>query len=131
MELPSLSIIYLIMTISALLYLAANLYTKLDRQRRTAAREKYREHIDSMVEELFPTSVSTSQAPTVQESDPQYQETKRKMVADIRTYFNQRKINAAIRETEIKTGLPMNSPMFSSGPDTTPLSRLLRPSRGS
>lgn len=79
-------IIYCIMLISALLYLAANLYTKHDRQRRITAREKYQEHIDSMVEELFPPSPQ----------DTQYQEAKRKMIADIRTYFNQRKNDAAI-----------------------------------
>lgn len=107
--------LYGIMFILALLHLAANSYAKRDRQRRPAARGKYKDRIrgylpvDSMVEAAVPAS------------DLQRQEAKRKMVADIRTYFNERKLDEAIREAEIKTGLPMNSPMFSSGPDTTHL----------
>ena len=135
MILAILSIIFIIVLISALLYILGCLVSK----RMISRRKKYQEHIDDLVEELFPPSfypaiptpaVST---PTTYESYPQedtvqYQEAKRKMVADIRKYFNQRKLDAAIRDTEIairdaeiKTGLPMNSPMFSSGPDTAPL----------
>lgn len=62
--------------------------------------KKYQEHIDDLVAELFPTDIPTLQpavdTPTHYDTDPMYQEAKRKMVADIRTYFNQRKINAAI-----------------------------------
>ena len=82
--------------------------------------------VDDLVEELFPPDIPTLQpvipVPTASDTyDPQYREAKRKMVADIRTYFNQRKINAAIREAEIKTGLPMNSTIFSTGPDSSSL----------
>lgn len=112
-----------IMFILALIYIIGCLVAK----RELSTRKKYQDHIAALVEELFPPSIPTAidttlQTPTPNEShDPMYQEAKRKMVADIRTYFNQRKINAAIRDTEIKTGLSMNSPMFSSGPDTAPL----------
>jgi hypothetical protein len=97
-----------IMFILALLYILGCLLEKHMQSRQ----KKYQEHIDDLVEELFPPSIpaaiqdssaidTTVQDKTVQEaavieSDPQYQEAKRKMVADIRTYFNQRKINAAI-----------------------------------
>lgn len=118
-------IICAIVFILALLYFTDTAYTKHDCK-------KYQEPIDDLVEELsLPSSIQTpvitavqtpavnTYMPTPNEShDPQYQEAKRKMVANIRTYFNQRKIDASIRETEIKTGLPMNSPMFSSSPDT-------------
>lgn len=117
-------IIFGIMFILALLYIIGCLVEK----RMISSRKKYQDHIDSMVEELFPPAIQAIPTPAIQESDPQYQEAKRKMVADIRKYFNQRKIDAAIRDTEIairdteiKTGLPMNSPMFRSGPDTAPL----------
>lgn len=131
MELTGLAIIYLIMAISASLYLAASMYLKLERHRQ-AAKRQYREHIDHLAADLFPasppTQTSTHTSPSdVQEATVQYQEAKRKMVANIRTYFNQHKINAAIRdteiairETEIKTGLTLHSPMFSSRPDISP-----------
>ncbi len=108
MILAILLIIFIIVLISALLYILGCLVAK----RMNSRRKKYQDHIDSMVEELFPPSIpaaiqdssaidTTVQDTTVQEaavieSDLQYQEAKRKMVADIRTYFNQRKINAAI-----------------------------------
>jgi hypothetical protein len=145
MILAILLIIFIIVLISALLYILGRLVAK----RMISRRKKYQDHIDSMVEELFSPSIpaaiqdssaidttvqdttvldTTIQEAAVIESDLQRQEAKRKMVADIRKYFNQRKMDSAlreteiaIRETEIKTGLPMNSPMFSSGPDTTPL----------
>lgn len=96
-----------IMFILALLYLLGCLLEKhmLSRQK------KYQDHIDDLVAELFPPSIPSlqlavdtptpyepddPQEDTVQEDTVQYQEAKRKMVADIRTYFNQRKINAAI-----------------------------------
>jgi hypothetical protein len=97
-------IIFAIVFILALLYPLGCLLEKHMQSRQ----KKYQEHIDSMVEELFPPSIpaaiqdSSAIDTTVQEAaviesyDPQYQEAKRKMVADIRTYFNQRKINAAI-----------------------------------
>lgn len=90
-------IIYGIMFILALTYIIGCLVAK----RELSTRKKYQEHIDNLVEELFPPDIPTLQpavdTPTPYESDdPQYQEAKRKMVADIRTYFNQRKINAAI-----------------------------------
>lgn len=92
--------IYGIMFILALIYIIGCLVAKHE----TSTRKKYQEHIDDLVEELFPPDIPTLQpaiqaiqVPTANDSyDPQYQEAKRKMVADIRTYFNQRKINAAI-----------------------------------
>jgi len=133
-----------IIIICAIVFILALLYPIgcLAEKHMLSRQKKYQDHIAALVEELFPPAISTLhpaiQVPTAIESDPQedtvqedtvqYQEAKRKMVADIRKYFNQRKINAAIRDTEIairdaenKTGLPMNSPMFSSGTDTTPL----------
>jgi NADH:ubiquinone oxidoreductase subunit 3 (subunit A) len=91
-------IIFIIVLISALLYIIGCLVAK----RETSTRKKYQEHIDDLVTELFPPSIpavldSSTSTPTPYESyDPRYQEAKRKMIADIRTYFNQRKINAAI-----------------------------------
>ena len=111
-------IICAIMFILALTYIIGCLVAKHE----VSTRKKYQDHIDDLVDELFPPSVpdSTLQpiipVPTPNESDLMYREAKRKMVADIRTYFNQRKINAAIRDAEIKTGLPMGSPIFSTGP---------------
>ena len=89
--------IYGIMFILALIYVIGCLVAK----RELSTRKKYQEHIDDLVEELFPPDIPTIQpvvpVPTASDTyDPQYQEAKRKMVADIRTYFNQRKINAAI-----------------------------------
>ena len=113
MILAILLIIFIIVLISALLYILGCLVAK----RMISRRKKYQDHIDSMVEELFPPSIpaaiqdssaidttvldttvldTTVQEAAVIESDLQRQEAKRKMVADIRTYFNQRKINAAI-----------------------------------
>jgi hypothetical protein len=74
-------------------------------------RKKYQDHIDSMVEELFPPSIpaaiqdssaidTTVQEAAVIESDLQRQEAKRKMVADIRKYFNQRKIDATLAKVQ-------------------------------
>lgn len=89
--------IYGIMFILALIYVIGCLVAK----RELSTRKKYQEHIDDLVEELFPPDIPTLQpvvpVPTTSDTyDPQYQEAKRKMVADIRTYFNQRKINAAV-----------------------------------
>ena len=90
--------IYGIMFILALIYVIGCLVAK----RELSTRKKYQEHIDNLVEELFPPDIPTLQTPAIQAIptpttyDPQYQEAKRKMVADIRTYFNQRKINAAV-----------------------------------
>ena len=86
-----------IMFILALLYPLGCLVEK----HMLARQKKYQDHIDDLVEELFPPSIPTAIDSSAidsatQESDPEYQEAKRKMVADIRTYFNQRKINAAI-----------------------------------
>ncbi len=92
--------IYAFILISALLYIAANMYTKRDHQRRIAAREKYQEHIDDLVDELFPPTIQTPDVQTAidqlqtSNEDLWRQEAKRNMVANIRTYFNQRKINA-------------------------------------
>ena len=47
-------------------------------------------------------------------ADLEYAEAKRKRVADVRKYFDQRKTAAATRDAEIKTGLPMHSPIFTS-----------------
>ena len=89
--------IYGIMFILALIYVIGCLVAKHE----VSIRKKYQEHIDNLVEELFPPDIPTLQpvipVPTASDIyDPQYREAKRKMVADIRTYFNQRKINAAI-----------------------------------
>lgn len=97
MILAILLIIFIIVLISALLYIIGCLVAK----RELSTRKKYQEHIDDLVDELFPPDIPTIQpvipVPTASDTyDPQYQEAKRKMVADIRTYFNQRKINAAI-----------------------------------
>lgn len=143
MFITALLIICAILFIIAMLHLTDTAYTKHNCK-------KYQEHIDNLVTELFPPATPAVQTPavntytpthnesndqqedtvqevTVQEVTVQYRETKREMVANIRTYFNQRKLNEAIRdteiairETEIKTGLPMNSPMFSSRPYTRP-----------
>ena len=96
MILAGIAAVYIIMFILALIYLAACAYTKHDRDKRMAAREQYQEHIDDLVTELFPQSPADIEEATVQEADAQYQESKRKMVADIRTYFNQRKMDAAL-----------------------------------
>lgn len=123
MILAILLIIFIIVLISALLYILGRLVAK----RMISRRKKYQDHIDSMVEELFPPSIqaaiqdssaidTTVQEAAVIESDLQRQEDKRKMVADIRKYFNQRKMDSALRETENKIDLPTSSPMFSDGP---------------
>ena len=93
-------IICAIVFILALTYIIGCLVAKHE----LSIRKKYQDHIDDLVEELFPPDIPTLQpvipVPTPNESDdPQYREAKRKMVADIRTYFNQRKINAAIAKT--------------------------------
>lgn len=106
--------ITILLIICAIVFILALLYILgcLAEKHMIARQKKYQDHIDDLVEELFPPSIedasipaSTIQpvipVPTANESDPkedtgQYREAKRKMVADIRTYFNQRKINAAI-----------------------------------
>ena len=98
----ALLIICAIISILALTYIIGCLVAKHE----LSTRKKYQDHIATLVEELFPPSIPTLQTPAINtqtshEPDPeevtvQYQEAKRKMVADIRTYFNQRKINAAI-----------------------------------
>lgn len=92
-----------ILIICAIVFILALLYPLgcLLEKRMTSIRKKYQDHIDDLVAELFPPDIPTLQpavdTPTSSDTyDPQYQEAKRKMVADIRTYFNQRKINAAI-----------------------------------
>ena len=97
MFITALLIICAIVFILALTYIIGCLLEK----HMQSMQKKYQEHIDDLVAELFPPDIPTLQpavdTPTHYESDdPQYQEAKRKMVADIRTYFNQRKINAAI-----------------------------------
>lgn len=88
--------IYAIILISALIYIASIACTKHDRK----VREKYQEHIDNLVEELFPPSIQTPDVQTAidqlqtSNEDLEYQEAKRTMVANIRTYFNQRKNDA-------------------------------------
>jgi ABC-type Na+ efflux pump permease subunit len=110
-------IIFIIVLISALLYILGRLVAK----RMISRRKKYQDHIDSIVEELFPPSIpaaiqdysaidttvldttvldTTVQEAAVIESDLQYQETKRKMVADIKRYFNQRKIDATLAKVQ-------------------------------
>lgn len=90
-------IICAIVFILALIYILGCLLEK----HMQSMQKKYQEHIDDLVAELFPPDIPTLQpavdTPTPSDTyDPMYQEAKRKMVADIRTYFNQRKINAAI-----------------------------------
>jgi len=116
MILAILLIIFIIVLISALLYILGRLVAK----RMISRRKKYQDHIDSMVEELFPPSIqaaiqdssaidttiqaaiqdTTVQEAAVIESDLQRQEAKRKMVADIRKYFNQRKIDATLAKVQ-------------------------------
>ena len=91
-----LAAIDIIMFILALIYSAVTEYTKHDRDKRIAASEQYQDHIDDLVTELFPQSPADIEEATVQEADAQYEQSKRKMVADIRTYFDQRKMDAAI-----------------------------------
>jgi hypothetical protein len=116
-------IIFIIVFISALLYILGRLVAK----RMISRRKKYQDHIDSMVEVLFPPSIpaaiqdssaidTTVQEAAVIESDLQRQETKRKMVADIKRYFNQLKMDSALRETENKIGLPTSSPPSTCSP---------------
>lgn len=89
--------IYAIVFISALIYIIACLVAK----RELSTRKKYQEHIrghlpvDDLVTELSPSSI-----PVPNESDSQYQEAKRKMVADIRTYFNKRKNDATLAKKQ-------------------------------
>ena len=92
-----------ILIICAIVFILALLYPLgcLVEKHMLARQKKYQDHIDDLVEELFPPDIPTLQpvvpVPTTSDTyDPQYQEAKRKMVADIRTYFNQRKINAAV-----------------------------------
>ena len=92
-------IICAIVFILALTYIIGCLVAKHE----LSTRKKYQDHIATLVTELFPPSIPDSTLQPVipvpipnESDDPQYQEAKRKMVSDIRTYFNQRKINAAI-----------------------------------
>lgn len=101
---PTTLIICGIMFILALIYIIGCLVAKHE----VSIRKKYQEHIDNLVTELFLPATPAVQTPAVntytptandpdpQEDTVQYQEAKRKMVANIRTYFNQRKINAVI-----------------------------------
>lgn len=84
-----------IVLILALLYNIAAWYKKYDRK----ARQKYQAHIADLVQQLFPPD--TIQTPTAQHVDQWREEAKDKMVADIRRYFNQRKVDAAIAKTPI------------------------------
>ena len=84
-------------------------------RRNLKATQKYREHIRGhllvadLVKQLFPPATDqvltqpTIQTPTAQQVDPEHQEAKDKMVADIRRYFNQRKIDAAIADTPVRS----------------------------
>ena len=105
MIIAGIAAVYIIMFILALIYLAATAYTKHDRDKRIAAREQYQDHIrghlpvDDMVAELFPQSPADIEEATVQEADAQYQEAKRKRIADIRRYFDRRKMDAALART--------------------------------
>lgn len=95
-----------ILIICAIVFILALLYPLgcLVEKNMLARQKKYQDHIDDLVAELFPPSIPSLQPAipvlTTNESsdtyDPQCRETKRKTVADIRTYFNQRKINEAI-----------------------------------
>lgn len=114
--------IYAIILISVLIYIASIACAKHDRK----IKEQYQEHIDNLVEELFPPSVQplsiqppAAQAQAINE-DLEYQETKRNMVANIRTYFNQRKINAAVADMpgpdELAPVNPFSKQTFPSPP---------------
>lgn len=92
-----------ILIICAIVFILALLYQLgcLVEKHMLARQKKYQDHTAALVNELFPPDIHTLQTPAVNTytpnySDPQYQESKRKMVADLRTCFNQRKINAAI-----------------------------------
>ena len=103
------NIIFAIVFILALTYIIGCLVAKHE----LSIRKKYQDHIAALVTELFPPAIPSLQpaiqVPTAIESDPQYQEAKRKMVADIRKYFNQRKINAAIAKIPVPDELaPVN-----------------------
>lgn len=84
---------YIIMLIIPLLCIAYKRYHDHYTERRTASRTQYQEHIDNLVNELFPPATHAStHTSDLQEATVQYQETKRKMIADIRKYFNRRKM---------------------------------------
>ena len=86
---------YIIMLIMPLLYIAYktchNRYTKM----RASAKRQYQEHIDHLVNQIFTPATHTSPA-DLQEATVQYRETKRKMIADIRKYFNMRKMKIKV-----------------------------------
>lgn len=127
--------IYGIMFILALIYIIGCLVAK----RELSTRKKYQEHIDNLVDELFPPSVWTPtvqtraiqtpdvqtaaiQAPAINE-DLWRQEAKRNMVANIRTYFNQRKNDAEMPgPDELAPVNPYNKQTFPTPPS---LQRLL------
>lgn len=94
-----------IVLILALLYNVYKAATKYDRK----ARQKYQAHIADLVQQLFPPATDqvltqpTIQTPTAQQVDQWREEAKDKMVADIRRYFNQRKIDAAIADTPVRS----------------------------
>ena len=109
MTLTILLIIFGILFILALLFIVA---TDTTFNRRST--QKYQEHIADLVQQLFPPATDqaltdTIQAPTVQqiptikEVDQWREEAKDKMVAEIRRYFNQRKIDAAIADTPVRS----------------------------
>jgi hypothetical protein len=104
--------------------IAASRYIKRNRQRISRARRQYQQHIDELVSVLFPThnnQLSSIHAVLcTQTSDTQYTEAeKRKMVADIRTYFNQRKINSAIAKTQASDDFVPISPYAGSHEELT------------
>ena len=72
---------------------------KRNQHRISEDRRQYQHHIDDLVTVLFPTSIPAIHTVPADDTDTtdRYREAeKRKRIADIRTYFNQRKIDAAI-----------------------------------
>lgn len=95
-------IICAIVFILALIYIIGCLVSKHELSRR----KKYQEHIRGLVDELFPPTIQT---PDVQSAIDQLQtsnedlwrqEAKSNMVANIRTYFNQRKNDATLAKVQ-------------------------------
>jgi hypothetical protein len=80
------------------------MYIKRNRQRISEDRRQYQQHIDDLTAALFPTHANhiptTHTVPDPHTQDIQYTEAKRKMVADIRKYFNQRKIDATLAKVQ-------------------------------
>lgn len=121
-------IICAIVFILALLYIIGCLVSK----RELSTRKKYQDHIRGLVDELFPSTIQTPDVQTAidqlqtSNEDLEYQEAKRNMVANIRKYFNQRKINATLanvqRSKDFVSVNPYNKQTFPTPPS---LQRLL------